>query len=619
MTDARNWTSGKRPWLIVLVISLLVNLAFVIESHQQEVFRVPTVDAATYHKAALSINADDSIPSDPFWQPPLYQYFLATIYRIGPDSILAARISHSFLGVAISLMVFFLAKRVLPSGWAFVSAVLTVFYGPLLFYTSQLLPVGLATCLDTLALLIVLSFLQKPTLMRGAACGGAIGLAALAVPNILVLLVVVITWTLVSRYRYTENARTASPKTVLCVIAASLVCISPVTIRNFVVSGELVPISTNGGINLYIGNNPDADETEAVRPGINWNKLVAEPFEKGGANNESEAQHYFVRRVASYAFDNPLAFMRGLITKAWRAFNSREIPRNLDVYVFRKYSGVLAALTWRAGSFCFPFGVLLPLAIVGMWFEAGKSRDAAIMLSAVIAYALSIVVFFPTTRYMLPIMPPVIVFAALGVRRVADCVSSRVPDRNRTFCILAALVILCNLPITLPADGVSFHAELLTNVGVGFQTRGEMEKAIGYYRKAAAVAPEYADAHFYMGTALRETGQASRAMESHRRAIELVPDHHRAMNDLAVLLSNDNRVEEAVSLLRQSVALDPSNRKTMYNLAVGLLRQNKLDEANGWLIKAGKPPVTGYQLERLQQQLKRKLNREHYQQESPRS
>jgi Tfp pilus assembly protein PilF len=604
VTNACSWISGRRAWLIILGIGLVTNIAFVIESHREEVFRVPTLDAATYHKKALSINAGDASSSAPFWQPPLYPYVLSAIYRIAPDSVFGARICHSLLGVLTILVVFALAKRVAPPPWAFLAALTACFYGPLLFFSSQLLPAGLATFLDTLVLLLGLNFLHKPTPRRGLVCGAALGLAALAVPNILVLLPVLILCAL--RFASSADNRRLLLAPTFSLAAGALICISPVTIRNYVVSGELVPISTNGGINLYIGNNSDASATIGIRPGLDWNRLVAKPFEKGGATSESEAQNYFLRRVATYAFSEPWSFVRGIIVKTWHLVNSREIPRNIDVYTFRNYSVLLRSLVWRIGSFCFPFGLVLPLAILGMATTVRQNRDCAILVSAIAVYAASVVLFFPTTRYVLPMIPCVIVFAVLGVRAIVAGFRDRTPGRVILVSAWVVLVLLLNLPAELPTDAIDFEAELLTNVGVGLQTRDSTEKAIGYYERALAISPEYADAHFYMGTAFRDAGKGDRAMTCHRAALEHRPDHHRAMNDLAVLLSNEDRIEEAVSLLRRSIALDPANKRTMYNLAVGLLRLDKLPEANEWLKKAGKPTVSRAQLEMLQQQLKGK-------------
>ncbi len=51
------------------------------------------------------------------------------------------------------------------------------------------------------------------------------------------------------------------------VLLGAILAIAPVTARNWIQGRELVLISSNGGINLYLGNNPRHDETVGLRPG----------------------------------------------------------------------------------------------------------------------------------------------------------------------------------------------------------------------------------------------------------------------------------------------------------------------------------------------------------------
>jgi len=48
-------------------------------------------------------------------------------------------------------------------------------------------------------------------------------------------------------------------------VAGLLVALGPVAVRNRVVSGEWILVSSHGGLNFYIGNNADADGTYHVR------------------------------------------------------------------------------------------------------------------------------------------------------------------------------------------------------------------------------------------------------------------------------------------------------------------------------------------------------------------
>lgn len=50
-------------------------------------------------------------------------------------------------------------------------------------------------------------------------------------------------------------------------LGACLAVVGCATLSNWNRAHEFVPISANGGINLYIGNHPDSDRMVAIRPG----------------------------------------------------------------------------------------------------------------------------------------------------------------------------------------------------------------------------------------------------------------------------------------------------------------------------------------------------------------
>jgi hypothetical protein len=51
-----------------------------------------------------------------------------------------------------------------------------------------------------------------------------------------------------------------------------------------------VIVSYNGGINFWIGNNPDSERTVAIRPGRSWDALDKELRLAGADDSEGEVQ-----------------------------------------------------------------------------------------------------------------------------------------------------------------------------------------------------------------------------------------------------------------------------------------------------------------------------------------
>ena len=78
------------PWGI-LALSLAVRIVYVLQIDASPLFAHPVVDAKTYteHAARLAAGNWLGLGDGPFWQPPLYPYFLGVIRTFFPSSIAA--------------------------------------------------------------------------------------------------------------------------------------------------------------------------------------------------------------------------------------------------------------------------------------------------------------------------------------------------------------------------------------------------------------------------------------------------------------------------------------------------------------------------------------------------
>ena len=583
--------------IIVTLFALLVNVGFVLESHRSVVFQIPVVDAASYWNQAQALAQGQAPAAKPFWQPPLYVYSLAALLRCGLDTPLAVRLVHAAVGAAIALLCFLIARRCAGMRVGLIAAGLVTFYGPLLFFSTQLLPTGPATALNLLALWCWLHVMARPAWAWSLASGLAIGLAALMVSNILIVVPVMIAWLAWKIIRPTDRARWI--EVALTLLIGVAVVILPVSLRNYAVSGQKVLISTNGGINLFIGNNAQAADTIAIRPGVAWEQLVARPYRQG-ARNDAEADAFFLRTVWTYVREHPGAWLAGMARKTLHLLNGREVPRNVDLYVFRPHSALLAITTSRRGSVGLPFGLLAPLALWGLataWRGGSAPRVLALY---VLIYAGSIVLFFPTSRYLMPMLPAMVVLAVCGGLRLLDH-ETPLRERRIGLAMVLSLLVLLNLPVWLPTDAVNFESDLETNLGVGLQTRGDLHAAMTHYRKAIELNPVNADAYRFMGTTYRVQGRQTAARWHLEQALRLSPDHAHALQDLAIMAFEDGDTQRAVDILMRVLTLTPDNRHAMVNLGIGLMKLGRADEAQNWFMRAGVMGTAGVDLGKLRQ------------------
>jgi tetratricopeptide (TPR) repeat protein len=118
------------------------------------------------------------------------------------------------------------------------------------------------------------------------------------------------------------------------------------------------------------------------------------------------------------------------------------------------------------------------------------------------------------------------------------------------------------------------------NLGLVLQRLGEHpDDALREFRKAIALNPKDADAHLWLGDALRDQGQRDDAITEYRKALALEPKSIAVHTSLASELAREGKLEEAVALFREAVTLDPKYGPMHYNLGTALSNQGKLDEA----------------------------------------
>ena len=176
-------------------------------------------------------------------RPPGYPFFIAGIKFLGGD-ILAIRLAH-FLLVGATLL---LLVRLLPRGGGeaglLVVTGLAMIY-PIIFYLSgTLYAQTLAGFLFVLALVLLLK--EKRNVLLNLATGLVFGELILAVPTFALTLIVVLAVAWMLKLVLWRDG-------LMIVIGASLL-IGLWTARNAVQFHQLVPLASNSGANLLIGN-----------------------------------------------------------------------------------------------------------------------------------------------------------------------------------------------------------------------------------------------------------------------------------------------------------------------------------------------------------------------------
>jgi len=129
-------------------------------------------------------------------------------------------------------------------------------------------------------------------------------------------------------------------------------------------------------------------------------------------------------------------------------------------------------------------------------------------------------------------------------------------------------------------------AERLNAQGVSFAAQRRLEEAVGCFRQAVALNPQYAEGHSNLGNALRTQGRTKEAIASLEKAIGIKPDYPEAHHNLGLALMQAGRLDEALARLQRAVELKPEFAEAHNSLAVALLTQQRPQEAIGALRRA---------------------------------
>ena len=122
--------------------------------------------------------------------------------------------------------------------------------------------------------------------------------------------------------------------------------------------------------------------------------------------------------------------------------------------------------------------------------------------------------------------------------------------------------------------------------GYGLTALGRHEQAAAEFRRALALDPDHAEAHYRLGDALIKTGRTEEGAAELARALKRNPRHTRALDKLGGVLLGARKYRDAAACFRQAVRLDPTFARAHQNLAAALYALGDLPEAAACLRRA---------------------------------
>jgi tetratricopeptide (TPR) repeat protein len=572
--EGRQFFSKETSLILGLfLLAFVIRLIYLNQIKSNPYFDTPQIDPLWHDNWAKEIARGDWIGKEVFFRAPLYPYLRGIIYTIFGESYYIASLIQILIGSLSCVLIYSLAKKFFNRTIGIIASVIACFYGPFIHFDAEPeLPV-LEVFLDLLVLLFLVSAGTKLKRRWWLLAGVVLGLSAITRPNILIFVPFVLLWISIKFWKEKKNKIISSS---LSFLLGTILIISPVTIRNWVVGKDFVLISSQGGINLFIGNNIKSDgKSAAAARGIFpydghtdnvWlTSIKLAEKNLGKKLKPSEISNFWVKQVFDFVKTHPLKYLQLLGKKFYFFWNSYEIESNKDFYFFSRWSSLLRILLWDH-LLRFPFGIIGPLAIWGIILNAKFWKKYFLLYAFIFSYMFSVILFFVNSRFRLPVIPFLIMFASFSIYWLAEKLRNKqYRALGRSLLVLIPLFIIENsnfFEVNQPALDRSYTA-----LGIVYVKKGWYDSAISMYQEAIKANPNSMLPHLHLGHAYYLKGNWDEAIKEYKQAIDLDSSVAVVYSDLGYIYDQMNKDEEAFQLYEKALEIDSTFTRAHVNLA----------------------------------------------------
>ena len=548
---------------IFLAAVLMLKIGVALQLDRHPLLQPDTgLDTTAYVELAKRVVAGDTaLGPGLYYVSPLYIYFLALVYAV-TRSFTAARIVQATLGTVAIWLIFVTARDWFGRRAAWIAAVLAALTGVFTYYEALILQASIDVVLTAAALWFLTLALRREDRRHYVFAGIVFGVASLNRPNLVISAAAIVLLLMFAR-------RFAAGAVLLLGIVAGL---APVTIRNLVVAHQWSLVSSHGGINFYIGNGEGATgyfhPVPGMRPTVEGFAADAHHVAEkamGRPLSDAEVSSYFTSLTWHWIARHPLEWIRLLARKTYGVFNAAHLSIPFS-YTFYAYDAGTLLRYCVVGAW-----LLVPMGLFGLIRAAPRPWNASylIWLSFVPSYTASVVLFFITERYQMPLYVPMAIGAGAGIDALMrDVASHRKRALLASVALLAALFTAANWPLALD-DG---RGEERVRMAEYFAGRGDIEKGEHWTALALESHVHPAIVHYRVGAQYVSAHLADPAITHLEKANRLRPAQPQVEYLLGHAFLGGGRPRDAVPHLQRAITLGADVPFAGYELALALQR-----------------------------------------------
>lgn len=382
--------------LFLFGILLRILLVFLIPSFYPVEANSLSGDSLGYYSS--SVNGVEHGLFSTYW-PPGFPFLISIVYMLfNSDTLIIMTSILIILGVLCGLLAYYISLKIFKNNMAALLAFFFICIQPsFLFHSPQIMSDTFAVLIFALSLFIVVKNYEDYKKRFPVILGILVGFLILIRPNYIFLVVSYFFFVLILNYQIKIKIK----KIILFMLAITLI-LTPWIVYTDSIIGEPV-ITTNGGINLYAGNNPNAT-------GRYLNPEGLEAMDELGRSKEG------FNKAIGYIFNNVFLAIFLYIKKAFLLiFSPYNLPWEVPEHQFLNLLGTVYSLVMNIG-----FLILEIIGIRGIFFIKNRRNLLMFFVSLIILANLTLIVFFVDGRFILPILFIYNIFGSYYISRIIE-------------------------------------------------------------------------------------------------------------------------------------------------------------------------------------------------------
>lgn len=397
---------GIRNLIVVLIVALILRLGWIYAVSPKEL----SSDPLTYHNIAVGLLEKNEYRSGVkyAYMPPVYPIFIAGVYKIFGVNPEIVKHMQAALSVLSCVWIYLLARLLISPGAGLWAAGFFATYPQFIRYSGELWSETLFFFLFIPALIFLYKGLEKWPYHILA--GVLLGLCGLIREIGFLFIVPVVIWL------YFVLIKTKGLKYFLLSFTMIFLFMSAVIYpwakRNYEIFNKFIPISTNGGINFYMGNNPDAtgEFKWKLVPGTQWPDHVEGISEEEIKALELSTYEHGYKEGLKFIIDHPGQFLGLAFKKLYLYWAPPYFSLQLNEFSAETAFRILWIL-YDVALLCLAFVSILH----GLSHE--KEKWLLPFFWILMITAIGMMTYY-SPRYRLAFVPVMILFAVASVDRM---------------------------------------------------------------------------------------------------------------------------------------------------------------------------------------------------------